>query len=448
MTWVLQIAGVHLVNQYGSGVAGGSPYLWATTPFGVRTGWTPAVARPKGQYAGNAERVRILQTSYEPVDETIPITVYGQDSMDVANALAALQTELNAASYTRPAIWRHRPVGALFDVFAEVYEGIVQPRTNEAVGPIEGGNDIDAEIRLVRSAFFGADELIDLISAQTFTNTHTGNLLPMLVHIGDLVREGQPLNIAINKPAAQAGEMVYLATVASRTAKTISNAQSTASTTTGASFTASTSIDVSALRTTQALNLHLLARFSLLTLPAQAQVQATVKTAAGATLWQSTWRALGSNTSGQLLDLGEAPLSMLRLPLTAAANITVTLAIRSSTGATVGATLDYIEALLTYDFCKVVASGGLASGQHYELFAAQNLSGGAWLPMVQEEAAAFDSSDVQTNSARIMGQMPRAFEETSLYVAWVDSGNAHTTSDTATVTVSMAPLWRNLRGAA
>ena len=229
--------------------------------------------------------------------------------------------------------WRHRPYGAITELYAEIYEGTVQERTNNAIGPIEGGNDIDAEIRLVRSPFFGADELIALISAQTVTNTHTGNVLALGVYFGEMKAEGQPLNIRVAKPTAQVAETLFLASVLSRTARTVANAQSTASTSTGVSFTATSAIDVAALRTNNAAVLHLLARFSALTLPAQGQVQATVKTAAGNTLWQSTWKPLGSNTSGQLIDLGEAPLTMLRLPVpsAAAANITITVAIRSVT---------------------------------------------------------------------------------------------------------------------
>jgi phosphotransferase system HPr-like phosphotransfer protein len=414
----------------------------------VRTGWTPTVARPKTVYSGAANSLRPVQTLYEPVEETIPITVHGNDANDVATALEKLKSALSTSAYTKPAIWRHRPYGAITELYAEIYEGTVQERTNNAIGPIEGGNDIDAEIRLVRSPFFGADELIALISAQTVTNTHTGNVLALGVYFGEMKAEGQPLNIRVAKPTAQVAETLFLASVLSRTARTVANAQSTASTSTGVSFTATSAIDVAALHTNNAAVLHLLARFSALTLPAQGQVQATVKTAAGNTLWQSTWKPLGSNTSGQLIDLGEAPLTMLRLPVpsAAAANITITVAIRSVTGATVGATLDYIEALLALDFCRVESTGGLAAGQRYDIFAAQNLSGGGWLPMAEDDGAAFDGSDVPTNTIRVKGQFPRAFEGASLYVAWVDSGNAHTPTDTAALTVTMAPLWRSLRG--
>lgn len=447
MTWVLSIAGVHLVNQSGNGVAGGSPYTWASTPFGVRTGWTPTVARPKTVYSGAANSLRPVQTLYEPVEETIPITVQGGSTNDIATALEKLKSALSAAAYTKPGIWRHRPYGAVASLYAEIYEATVQERTNDAVGPVEGGSDIEADIKITRSPFFGADELIALLSAISFTNTHSGDMQALGVAFGEMKAEGQPLNIRITKPTSQAAETVFLASVLSRTAKTIANAQST-TLSAGVSFTASSSVDVAPLRTNNAAVLHLMARFSSLTLPAQAQVQATVKTAAGNTLWQSTWKTLGSNTSGQLIDMGETPLSMLRLPVpsSAAANITVTIAIRSTTGATVGATLDYIEALLALDFCRVEATGGLASGQRYDLFGAQNLSGGGWLPMAEDDGAAFDGSDVPTNTLRIKGQLPRAFENCSLYVAWVDSGNAHTASDTAAVTASMAPLWRSLRG--
>jgi hypothetical protein len=127
-------------------------------------------------------------------------------------------------------------------------------------------------------------------------------------------------------------------------------------------------------------------------------------------------------------------------------NVKVLIELRSTSGASVTATLDYVEALICYDYCVVECSGGLAAAQRFELFAAQNLSGGGWLPMMVEAGGAFNASDEQLKPARILGTLPRAYTGASLYVAWYDSGRAHTDTDTATVTINHAPLWRTMRG--
>jgi hypothetical protein len=93
-------------------------------------------------------------------------------------------------------------------------------------------------------------------------------------------------------------------------------------------------------------------------------------------LWRSSWVRLGSDATGQLVDMGAATLDMLRIPLPAstAANIKLVGYLRSSDGTTVAATLDYFDALLAYDYC-VVESAGLASGETLACYGAQNLSG-------------------------------------------------------------------------
>lgn len=448
MTWTLKIGTVHLMNKSGSPVAGGSPCLWHTTPFALQTGWAPKVAQPQVVYSGESPMslgARPLYSTYRNVVDTLPVNVVGTDSANLAWALQQLKAELSGASYSRPLVWSHKPAGASFEVFAEIYAGTVQEKTNTAIGPIEGGADIEIEIEIVRSPFFGADELITLISAQTFTNTHTGDALTLGELFGDMVAEGQPLNIRVDKPATGAAASLILATIHSRTGSSINGAVTTTSTT-GANYTATGSIDVSALRARAALELRILARFKTLTSPSSALVRATVKTAAGNTLWIGSWVPLSTDTTAQLVDLGGAPLDMLRVPMgSAAANITITVSICTPSGASVTATLDYVESLLAYDVC-IIESAGLASGQHHECFGAQNVSGGGWLPQIPEVAGCFDGSSVQTNFARIRGQLPRAFRGASLFVAWYDSGRSHVITDTAAVTVKMAPLWRSLRG--
>lgn len=449
--WTFQLGQIHLVNQNESPTPAGSPRLWYTTPFYVREHWTPKVAKPDVLYGGGqplANGQRPLFASYPNVQETIPMGAVGIDADSVATAISELKTELSNATAGTPVIWRHRPFGASFDLYAEVYSATVQETTSNEVGPVEGWPSVDAEISLDRSPFFGADELTTLLSAVSFTNGSGGDVQSLGTLLGDLTLEGQPLNITIAKPTSQAAASVVLATIYSRTAASVAQAKTTTSTTTGTAYTTTGNMDMAALRTRAGLSLHLVGRFTTLTNPSKCQAQIVVKTAGGGTLWQSPWRALSTDATAQYMDFGGAPLDMLRVPLaaSAASNITLTVSLRSSDGTSVTATLDYLEALLAYDFCTVDCAGGLAASQHYTFFGAQNLNGGGYQPMVPEGALALDSSEVAVKAARIRGQLPRAFTGASLYVAWYDSGRAHTKTDTAAVTVQHAPLWRSLRG--
>jgi hypothetical protein len=127
--------------------------------------------------------------------------------------------------------------------------------------------------------------------------------------------------------------------------------------------------------------------------------------------------------------------------------VVLQIALRSTDGTSVTATLDYVEALVAYDVAIVEASGGLSTSQRYQCLAAQNLSGGGWLPHVPAEASVRDASDVLIKSAAIYGTLPRAFAGASLWVAWRESDGGHTDTDTSTVSISHAPLYRSLRGA-
>lgn len=241
---------------------------------------------------------------------------------------------------------------------------------------------------------------------------------------------------------------MFLASIASRTYQSINSAQTTTNTSTGANFTASTAIDVSTLRTRRNVRLRVFARLKTLTAPAKQQVRLTVQTASGSTLWQGSWQSLpGSNTTAQLIDLQGSTLDALRTPLSGASSVILQAALRSTDGTSVTATLDYVEALVAYDVAIVEASGGLSTSQRYQCLAAQNLSGGGWLPLVPAQAAVCDSSDVIVKPAVIKGTLPRAFAGASLWVAWRESDGGHTDTDTSTVSISHAPLYRSLRGA-
>lgn len=454
MTWVFSVGSVHLNNMSGRPATGGDPRSWLTTPFSVGQGWTPKVAEPKLLLMGGppmANGQRPYSQAYENVEETIPIEVAGRDADEVAAALQILNVELGGATTTTPIVWRHRPTGASNEVYAEIYAGTVQPAVvGDALSPVEGWSDVAATLTLVRSPFFGADALMTPVSAQAVTNGASGNVFSLGDVFGDLALEGQPLNVSLAKPASGTAAGVILATVASRSNLTIASTLSgVTSTTTGSAFTASAAFDVAALRRLTGVELRVLARLTSLTNPSKGMIGVEVQTSGGARVWWSGWVRLGSDTTAQLVELGGAPLTPLRVPIPAAtaANIKLVLYLRSSDGTAVTATLDYLDALLAYSYCRLT-SAGLASGETLVAYGAQNLSGGGWLPMQTATAAVLNASNVQTKPANIEGQLIQAFRDASVYVAWYGSGRAHTKSDTSTITVDHAPLWRSLRGVA
>ena len=330
-----------------------------------------------------------------------------------------------------------------------MYTGSVQETTVDgAISAVEGWGDVEGAITLQRSPFFGADALMQPVAAAAVTNGAAGNVFSLGDVFGDMALEGQPLNVTLTKPASGSAALLILATVASRQNLTVTSALAgITSTTTGSAFTASAAFDIAALRRLEGVELRILARLTTLTNPAKGQVAVEVQTAGGVRLWWSGWARLSTDATAQLIELGGAPLTNLRVPLPAAtaANIKVVAYLRSSDGTAVSATLDYLDCLLAYDYCAI-DSAGLAAGEKLVAYGAQNLSGGGWLPMQTPTAAILDGSDIQTKPANIRGLLIRAFAGASVYVAWVGSGRAHTKTDTATLTVDHAPLWRTLRG--
>lgn len=442
MSWTNKIGRIHMVNSSGTPVPGGSPFAASTTPFAILQGWTLTTAEPPEDGATDYRE-------YSTVEETIPFAVVGTSTDNVAQRLQDLKRELMRASPRSPVAWQLKPYGATNDGYTEIYHGRVSERVTEGLSPIEGFYDLEGTLALTHHPFLGASSLDIRLSAVSFGNIGTGtpNNMQYLgaMFDGDLVNsDGQPLNITIAKPASQAANTLYLATAQSRAPVTINNAK-TASGTTIQTFTTSSAIDLSALRTNAALKLRVLARVKTLTNPTKAQVRVTVAASGGSTLWVSPWVTCGANTTAQLLDLQGIGLDMLRYPLANTSNVTIQGALRSSDGSSVTATLDYLEALLYYDFC-VVDNGGLASGQQYRLLGAQNLSGGGWLPLASDQAKVVTTADASIKDAIFRQTLVRAFADASLYLAWTESDGGHTATDTTTVTCQMAPLWRSLRG--
>lgn len=442
---------VYLVGaSSGAITAGGSPYTASTTPFALRTEWTPAAAPAQLVERGGpplASGSDLAWLSYGTIDETIPLVWQGAAGESVVRAVQWLRDQF-AGLYGQPALLYAKPSGAITPIYYEIWATAIQeaPFAGLNTSPGEGAGRANIDLQIRRRPHGGVAATEALISGASYTNQGTGSpantaaLEASLTVKGDLRFEGSPLNIRFDKPTAQSPITVYLASIASRTYQAIASAKTTSSSTT---FTASTAIDISAIRVRPALKLRVVGRLTTLTSPSNAQVRATVQTASGNTLWVGPWVQLGSNTTAQLVDLFGASLDAVRVPLANTTSVIIVGEIRSLSGS-VTATLAYLEAILYYDWCVITCSASLAASQRLWVLSAQNLGGGGYVPMSAPAALITDGSDAPVRVATIAGTAPRAYTGASLWAAWVDANGAHTNTDTTTITANHAPQYRSL----
>lgn len=460
MTYTNQLGSIYLNNTDGrADTNGGDPTVGALTPFAIQPGWTPQAAALDAVFAGGAPlsaSARLAYSSYSlTVEESIPIGVTGTSHNNAQRLLAVLRTQLRRASRRGPIVWRLRPEGALYDAYAEVYGGTIEDDAGDggvSTAHTGGYTTLAATIKLVRSAFWASKDLETAIAASTSvgnraSGTPSSATAYGTLSLGELLDEGQPLNLTVAKPASQAAALLYLATIESRSGQTITSTKTGLTSTTGSAFTAGSAIDVSALRTKPGLFLYGFARLTTITNPTKIKVQLTFQSPAGATLWVGPWVPIGSNTTAQLVDLTGTGLEAARLPGSGATQAVPVVNIKSTDGTSVTATLDTLDILLAYTVGSIDGGAGLSSGQSYQFYSAQNYAGGGWLPLPAPAAAVVDSStgaNIRRCVAR--GEMPVALSGASLWLAWVDTGGAHTATDTTTISAQSVPLYHTLRG--
>ncbi len=460
MSYTNQVGTIYLNNTDGRvDTDGGDPTVGALTPFSVRPGWTPQAAELDMVMSGGspfAGAARLAYSSYAlEVDESIPIGVTGTSHNNAQRLLGLLRAQLRRGSRRGPIVWRMRPIGALYDAYAEIYGGTVDddPGDGGITTAHTGGYEVlDATVKLKRSAFWGSKDLETAIAAATSVANRTSGTPNNVtaygtLSLGELLDEGQPLNLTVAKPVSMAAALLYLATIESRSGQTITSTKTGLTSTTGSAFTAGSAIDVSALRTKPGLFLYGFARLTTITNPTKIKVQLTFQSPAGATLWVGPWVPIGSNTTAQLVDLTGTGLEAARLPGSGATQAVPVVNIKSTDGTSVTATLDTLDILLAYTVGSIDGGAGLSSGQSYQFYSAQNYAGGGWLPLPAPAAAVVDSStgaNIRRCVAR--GEMPVALSGASLWLAWVDTGGAHTATDTTTISAQSVPLYHTLRG--
>lgn len=459
MSYTNQLGTIYLNNTAGAVTPGGDPTVGSLTPFAIKSGWTPQAVALDIVFAGSgllSAAARLASSSYAlTIDETIPIGIVGTSHNNAQRLLGLLRAQLRRASLRGPIVWRIRPEAALYDAYTEVYGGIVfdDPGSGGIDTAHTGGYHIEATIKVVRAAFWASDTLETAIATATsVANRPSGTPNNVAAYAtlsqGELLDEGQPLNLMVAKPASQAAALLYMATIESRSAHSIANTKSGVTSTTGTAFTAGSTIDVSALRTKPGLCVYGFARLTTLTNPGKIKLQLTFQSPAGATLWAGPWVPIGTNTTAQLIDLTGTGLESARLPGSGATQAVPVVNIKSTDGTAVTATLDTLDILLAYTLGSIDGGAGLSAGQSYQLYSAQNNEGGGWLPLPAPIASVVDSATgAHIRRCVARGEMPVALTGARLWLGWVDSGSAHTASDTTTISAQQVPLWHTLRGA-
>ena len=208
--------------------------------------------------------------------------------------------------------------------------------------------------------------------------------------------------MTIAKPASMAAALLYLATIESRSGQSIASTKTALTSTSGSAFTAGTAIDVTALRTKPGLRLHGFARLTTITAPTKI---------AAAHLQEQRWRnAVGRAVGTDRLEHHRAACRPARHNARRRADARIgrdhrRAGCQHQRAPTAQPSPPRSTRLI---FCWPTPSARstaarAASGQSYQVHAAQNYAGGGWLPLPAPRAAIVDSS----TGAFIRNAMPR-----------------------------------------
>lgn len=443
----------HLNNTSGAPTSGGAATAAATSPFQVvDDSWTIQAAQPQTLYSGSPPLRNgsgLILRSWDNVTESFTLVCVGGTADTTASLIRTLTQLLNTALYATPCVLGIQPSGATSMMYTEVYSAVVQPTTSYLVNPVRGSSTVTLQITITRSPFFArlsAGET--LINAATFTNTGTGannNTQAYSAGAGDLIYEGQPLNIKLT-PLVGFPSQFYLASVASRAYATTSAGTSTSASTTFGNLGPPTTSSVAALLTGRGLKVRVLARFSAMSTNTELQLYYGVGTNAS----QLSRPVRPGVNVAVLVDLGMISVpARLLASLTSGDNISITPRARSIDGLAISATLSYLEILLYYDF-SIFATGnpaGVSGGNFIYVDSYVEKSSYPALPRSPVTAWHYSAASVLSDQLSIRGTPPRYFSGASLYTAWFFPGTAHSTTATSTVTVTHAPLYLTARGA-
>jgi hypothetical protein len=447
-----------MANSYYFIDPGGTNYYLSGTTNAAYTGsGTPWTAQTTTPYSLGMNEVtgQRWTPQVQPLDAyygtlALPLQMQGNSHDNAVILKQTLARLLNTADFTQPLSFAVQPDGSTNVAYYAVYGGLIQ-ETPGFINDEQGNNLLRAIVTLkvsARSTIRVNTNGETVINAVSMGNKGTGAPDDMEAYSagsGDLLstREGQPLNLYATFSAS--ADKVYLATAKDRQYMERADSLVTSSTT-GVSV-ALTTVDCSTLMTSQGVNARILGR---ITSPSSnLETAMVVQTESGSTIiYQSPWISVDPTTS-TLFDYGRIPIGIFRLAYRTNPTIYLSLSIRSTNGSATSGTLDYVETLFYYEFCRL---DGSIFNSTVEALQIRQFSDSLNVPAVPfRTPRAFATTNTLAGTFReiltVRGMLPKVHTGCSLYLSWHDETTlTHTTTRTATVTAYNSPQWHTFRG--
>jgi hypothetical protein len=461
-------------------IEGGGKYTGSGTPWTVVTTspyqismndvagstYTPLASTRQEVYGGGPpfrDGQSLIYDSYGNVIESLVIQCRASTPDNAVVLLQQLRKILNTALFSTPCQLAFQPNGHTNAVYFEIYGADVQEDARFVNQEADAANAGSALVRAVvtwrrspHGTLITAGETV--LNALTFTNTGTGsnnNTQAFSAASGDLIYEGQPLNISI-KPASAGNSVrrMLLGSVLNRTYSTTgAGAGSNSSTTTPATFNTLANWALTDKLTNAGIKPRVVLRFS--TAPSTNCLLRLAINYPGSTAnvfytpWVSALEPL-QNERHKLLDMGTFPIDIVRRNgvLTTPTTSQILLQGLSTDGLSATATLGYSEYIWYYDWCRIDTLFSFGANGTHQLNVDQfpEATGVPATPWPNPEAIVSASASSAIEIGDVRGRLPRYFSGASLYLGWINTSGGHTTTDTATVSARCAPQWLSLRG--
>lgn len=458
------ISGTNYRFAYGATTAptaytgSGTPWtVQSTTPFKLRMEgiWAPKAAEPDRSYApapAGGGALAVNAVSYALIEETIPIAIQGTTPAARATALRALRRAL-AIGLNRRAVILAFEVNdvssGMSPVYFEVLHADVQTDARTLTGEFQqtatadGRRSLWATITLTRrplgGILQGTDTPETVANAAALSNVQGGNTVLITPSRGDLINDGQPLNLTITPAAGVTALRYYLATIAGNEVDTTgwgSTALSSSFASLGvATFSGS---NLATLLTQYPVTARLFVRLSAIS--SSAGLRCLLSLAGGSTYHTVDLSGNVGTVNGTLFDCGDIPIPIAPGPgIAGNPDLRVDVRAAGSGNATVG----YVEIILYYDYC-VIPGASTSSTVSLELASYPVNDGRVMLPFEQPQAFTTTGGTQVRQPLQILGSAPRARNGASLWLYGTRDDTwpgTHNTSDSYTVNAYSAPLY-------
>lgn len=452
----------YLVNSSGTPTAGGSATGASTTPYSLEAAeWTQTAAPRQVIYSGGPPfRVGSspLYAGYGNVTEALGIGIMASSADNMASLIRTLRRILNTAVYSTPALLYWLPSGATSPVYFEIYSGDVQ-EVGDWNNPSAGFTQALIRVTITRSAVggrLGSGE--NLFSGTAVTNNSGATNLVSLGSsgAGDLVNEGQPMNVTFTPAGASTNRVgaLRLGVVNARTRNTTNTGTATAST---VAVVQDYAFTLNPSTVPPGCDLRIIVCYTS-TRPSATLVRATVSIEAenASPAWTPIYQSpkvqcMGTAGQASATDLGGVDSGALaRMVGATDIDLVVTIVWYITDGVSTTITRNSMDLIQAYTWCQATwgpSTGYAIDGAPAVVYGYQEVSGMAAIPLPTPQAW-ITASGRHAVPGVIRGTAPRYVPGASLYIQWL-TGTAQNwySANTGTLTATQAPVYLTLRGA-